>query len=130
MGISHISLITIPVTDQDQSKEFYEKLGFLVSNDHMMKPEEMPPEPDLRWLQLVTPEAGTSVVLATWKVGGLTPGDQSISVACDDAKAIHAALVDAGLEPSPAFDAPWGSFFNINDPDGNGVMIVEMHEGS
>ncbi|MEE3922630.1 VOC family protein [Micromonospora sp. BRA006-A] len=50
-------MITIPVTDQDKAKDFYARLGFEVINDHEMTPDEMPPEPGLRWLQLGTREA-------------------------------------------------------------------------
>ncbi|GAA4461839.1 VOC family protein [Phytohabitans houttuyneae] len=125
MGISHITLITVPVTDQDRAKEFYEKLGFGVINDHEMGPEEMPPEPGLRWIQLAAPGGGTTIVLATWQVGGLKPGAQHMSVACADAKAMHVELTEKGIDASPPFDAPWGAFFQISDPDGNGVMIVE-----
>ncbi|MGY4913584.1 VOC family protein [Micromonospora aurantiaca (nom. illeg.)] len=125
MGISHITLITIPVTDQDKAKEFYARLGFEVINDHEMTPDEMPPEPGLRWLQLGTPGGETTMVLATWGVGGLRPGAQHISVACKDVKGLHNELASAGVEASPVFDAPFGAFFSVEDPDGNGVMIVE-----
>ncbi|MFV2103458.1 VOC family protein [Micromonospora sp. LOL_024] len=125
MGISHITLITIPVTDQDRAKDFYVKLGFTVTSDHEMTPDEMPPEPGLRWLQLAAPDGGATIVLATWGVGGLRPGAQHISVACTDAKELHSELTEKGLELSPPFEAPWGAFFSMEDPDGNGVMIVE-----
>jgi catechol 2,3-dioxygenase-like lactoylglutathione lyase family enzyme len=129
MGISHITLVSVPVTDQDRAKEFYENLGFGVISDHEMTPEEMPPEPGLRWVQLGTPGSGTTIVLATWQVGGLKPGAQHLSVACADAKATHVELADKGIDVSPPFEAPWGTFFSINDPDGNGVMIVEEPKG-
>ncbi|GLY30398.1 VOC family protein [Kineosporia sp. NBRC 101731] len=125
MGISHITLISIPVTDQDKALSFYESLGFSVTNDHIMTEEEMPPEPDLRWLQLGTTTGDTTVVLANWTVGGLEPGVMHMSVAADDVKALHKSLALKNFDPSPIFDAPFGSFFNVNDPDGNGVMVVE-----
>ena len=66
MGINQITLISVPVTDQERAKDFYETLGFTVTNDHMMTEEEMPPEPGLRWLQLGAPGGGATIVLANW----------------------------------------------------------------
>lgn len=125
MEISHITLITIPVTDQDKAKDFYTRLGFKVVSDHEMTSDEMPPEPGLRWLQLGTPGGETTVVLATWVVGGLHPGAQHISVACKDVNGLHNEAASAGVDASQVFEAPFGSFFSMKDPDGNGVMIVQ-----
>lgn len=65
------------------------------------------------------------MVLATWVVGGLRPGAQHISVACKDVKGLHNEAGSAGVDASPVFEAPFGSFFSMKDPDGNGVMIVQ-----
>lgn len=125
MGISQITLISVPVTDQERAKDFYEALGFTVINDHVMTEDEMPPEPGLRWLQLGAPGGGATIVLANWTVGGLKPGVQHISVGSDDVKALHPELAKK-FSPTPVFDAPFGAFFSVDDPDGNGVMIVEQ----
>ncbi|MFI5941658.1 VOC family protein [Streptomyces uncialis] len=131
MGISHITLLSIPVTDQEVAKNFYEQLGFEVINDHEMTPEEMPPEPGLRWLQLAAPGGGCSIVLVTWDVGGLKPGMQQLSVAADDVATLHAELDGKGLQSNgPLMEAPWGSFFSINDPDGNHLLIVKEPKDS
>ncbi|WP_225850091.1 VOC family protein [Streptomyces sp. HPF1205] len=126
MAITHITLLSVPVTDQEAAKSFYEKLGFKVINDHEMTPEEMPPEPGLRWLQLATPEEGCSIVLVTWDVGGLKPGTQQFSIAAQDVKGTHEALAAKGVESNgPLMEAPWGHFFSVNDPDGNHILVVQ-----
>jgi catechol 2,3-dioxygenase-like lactoylglutathione lyase family enzyme len=124
VGITQITLITVPVTDQDRAKDFYTALGFDVTNDHVMTEAEMPPEPGLRWLQLTPPGGGTTIVLANWTVGGLKPGGQHIAVACDGVQALHAEF-SKEYTASPVFEAPFGQFFSVDDPDGNGVMVIE-----
>lgn len=125
MGISSISVVSVPVTDQDRAKEFYETLGFRVINDHVMGPDEMPPEPDQRWLQMAAPDGGTTIVLVTWQVGRLEPGDQHLAVSCKDLEAVRRDLTAAGYEVTPNIPAPFGTFFSSTDPDGNGLLVVE-----
>lgn len=128
MAVSHISLISVPVTDQARAKEFYEKLGFHTINDHEMTPDEMPPEPGLRWVQLATPRGDATIVLANWQVGGLKPGAQHLSLGCADAAATHAEVTGFGIDASPIIEAPFGAFFSLEDPDGNGLLIVQQDE--
>ncbi|GAA2718668.1 MULTISPECIES: VOC family protein [Streptomyces] len=126
MGVTQITLLSVPVTDQEAAKSFYEKLGFEVVSDHEMRPEEMPPEPGLRWLQLGTPQGGCSIVLVTWDVGGMKPGMQQFSLAADDVAALHAELAGQGVQSNGGLmEAPWGAFFSVNDPDGNHLLVVE-----
>lgn len=126
MGVTHITLLSVPVTDQDVALGFYRRLGFEVVNDHVMGPEEMPPEPGLRWLQLGTPGGGCTLTLVTWDVGGLRPGTQQFSVAADDVRALHEELTAQGAAvQGPVIDAPFGAFFSVRDPDGNSLLVVE-----
>ena len=57
--ISHASVITVCVSDQDKAKEFYtKKLGFEVIQDNPMGEGQ-------RWLEVAPPGADTHVVLHT-----------------------------------------------------------------
>ncbi|WP_433888431.1 VOC family protein [Streptomyces sp. CA-111067] len=126
MGITKITLLSVPVTDQEAAKSFYEKLGFHVVNDHEMTPEEMPPEPGLRWLQLATPDGSCDIVLVTWDVGGIKPGMQQFSLAAEDVEGLHATLAEQGVDSNGGLmEAPWGHFFSVNDPDGNHLLVVQ-----
>jgi hypothetical protein len=54
-----IEIISIPVTDQERSKEFYKRLGFNVLI-------EAPFEKDSKWVQMGLPGDGPSITLVTW----------------------------------------------------------------
>jgi catechol 2,3-dioxygenase-like lactoylglutathione lyase family enzyme len=126
MPVNGFTLISIRVSDQDRAIDFYKALGFTVQNDHIMGEEEMPPEPDLRWVEVVPPAGKPSMVLATWDVNGLPVGKQSLSLSCDDVHGVLDELKRAGIEPdSPVLDADWGSFFSVSDPDGNAFLVVQ-----
>ena len=44
--------------------------------------------------------------------------------ACDDAKGLHAKVVEAGVRVlAPSADGPFGRFFVIADPDGYTLTI-------
>lgn len=131
MGIRNISLLSVPVTDQERAKGFYEKLGFTVVNDHEMTPDEMPPEPGLRWLQLATPGGTCDIVLVTWDVGGIKPGMQQFSLDAEGVEELHTSLAEQGVASNGGLmRAPWGHFFSVNDPDGNHLLVVEKSEDS
>lgn len=60
MAISDIQLFSVPVTDQDRTRDFYvETLGFdLVADTEM--------GPDMRWVQVRPKGSATSLTLVTW----------------------------------------------------------------
>lgn len=59
MRLGVIELVSVPVTDQARSKEFYEdKLGFKVISDDQFG--------DQRWVQLEPPGGGVNITLVTW----------------------------------------------------------------
>jgi predicted enzyme related to lactoylglutathione lyase len=41
----------------------------------------------------------------------------------DDLEASVATLTDRGGMPSEIQDAPWGKFVQLDDPDGNGIIV-------
>ena len=53
-----IEIISVPVTNQERSKEFYLKLGFVVT-------AEIPLGNGLKWLQLCVPGQSTSLSLVS-----------------------------------------------------------------
>jgi predicted enzyme related to lactoylglutathione lyase len=128
MTVTSISIVTVPVADQQRALDFYvEKLGLKVSRDHVMTPEENPPKgyEDARWIQIyVPPHQETTILLSTWS--NMRPGMQSIVFRCDDAQATYDELVQRGVKITMSVvEAGWGKFFHINDPDGNSVMVSE-----
>ena len=119
MAIKRIDIISIPVSDQGRSKDFYvDKLGFTVKRDSPMGP-------DRRWVQLATPEGETSITLVHW-FDKMPPGCvQGVVLDTDDIAKTHAELSGRGLEIGPIDSQPWGTFATFRDPDGNGWVLQQ-----
>jgi catechol 2,3-dioxygenase-like lactoylglutathione lyase family enzyme len=120
-GIREISLIVVPVTDQDRSIEFYESLGF-------DKRTDMPFGGDYRWVEVYAPSGTTGIALATPRPGDPTGVVTGITLTSDDVDATHRELqslgVDADAEVSRMGD-PVPPMFWFRDPDGNSLLIVQ-----
>lgn len=76
-----------------------------------------------RWV-VVAPAGGeTAITLVTW-FETMEPGSaKGLVLETDDPDAEHARLQDHGLDVTPLEDAPWGRFFSVADPDGNGIVV-------
>jgi catechol 2,3-dioxygenase-like lactoylglutathione lyase family enzyme len=118
----------IPVSDVDGSKSFYERLGWRLD-------EDVAPLAGLRIVQFTPPGSGTSVTFGK----GLTtaaPGSAQGVLTVSDIEAAHDDLIDRGIDTSDVWHGPpfplearqpgpdpertsYGSFFSVNDPDGN-----------
>ncbi|HWD38522.1 MAG TPA: glyoxalase superfamily protein [Fimbriimonas sp.] len=116
--IENISILSIPVSDQQRAKEFYvDMLGF-----HVWAEEPMGERGT--WLQLGLEGAQTSITLVTW-FEWLKPGSVGGNVLkCSGIEDVHASLRKKGLEISDIDDQPWGRFANFKDPDGNGWILM------
>jgi catechol 2,3-dioxygenase-like lactoylglutathione lyase family enzyme len=128
MGLGTISLVTVPVSDQERAKAFYvDLLGFTVKFDYEMPAEEAGAAgAGARWLMLTPPGGGADVTLVTWFGDTSPPGSAKLSITCDDVDATYAELTARGGMPSNAVeDAPWGRWFGIDDPDGNNWLVVQ-----
>jgi uncharacterized glyoxalase superfamily protein PhnB len=128
MGLRDITLVTVPVTDQERSKAFYvDTFGFTVKFDYVMGAEEAGAAgPGARWLMLSPPAGGADITLVSWFGETSTPGSAKLSIACDNVDETHAQLVAQGVTPNnDVEDAPWGRWFGIDDPDGNNWLVVQ-----
>src|SRR5437868_11116834 len=113
-SLGPISVISVPVSDQERAKTFYaEVLGFDVLAD-------MPFGPDRRWVQLAPQGAQTSITLVNW-FDELVPDTlrgNVIEVA--DLAEAKAELGARGLSFAGAdMETPWGRCAAFHDPDGN-----------
>ncbi len=114
-----ISIVTIPVKDQDAARAFYtDILGCRVV-------EDMPMMPGSRWLRLEFPGVETRIVLANWfkemapgSVQGIVLITEDIGKTCDE-------LNRRGLATSPIKDQPYGKESTFYDPDGNGWVLQQ-----
>lgn len=127
MSLTTISLVPVPVTDQDHALAFYvDVMGFAVKADYAMDRKTAGSAgAGQRWVMLAPPGGGTEITLTTWHQEVRPAGSAQVSIRCDDIDATYAELVDRGAEPNgPVVEAPWGRSFGITDPDGNSWLIA------
>jgi|SRR5579862_9995094 len=116
-----LEVVTVPVTDIDKSKEFYEnRLGFKVDFDAQM-------DNSIRFVQLTPPGSSCSIHFTTdssvMKPGAL----KNVMLVVDDAKAAKATLEAKGAELSDIEEFDWGKHVYFTDPDGNSWIIQESY---
>jgi predicted enzyme related to lactoylglutathione lyase len=108
-----ISIISIPVTDQEAAKQFYLKLGFNILVEAAMGPSQ-------KWVQMALPgQEAVSITLVTW-FPNMPPGSVNGFVIHTDSliKDIE-ELTAKGIEVGKIDETPWGRFAAVVDPDGN-----------
>lgn len=131
----HIEVDVIPVSDVDQSKQFYQGLGWRCDDD-------VAPSNDVRVIQFTPPGSGCSVTFGK----GLTaaaPGSAEGTLTVSDIESAHDEIIGRGINASELFHgAPfppkarlsgpdperksYGSFFSFNDPDNNAWIVQEV----
>ena len=142
-----LEVLVVPVTDVDQAKCFYEKLGFRLDVDYAA------PDGNYRVIQFTSPGSETSIILGKG-VTGAKPGSIDRAVmAVYDIEAARAELVAHGVEVSEVFhDAggglgagfyadsgkraagldpqrrSYGSYATFSDPDGNVWLMQEIRQ--
>jgi predicted enzyme related to lactoylglutathione lyase len=118
-----LELISVPVSDVDRAKAFYERAGFLAEHDHTVSEE-------LRFVQLTPPGSACSIAIGTG-LSQMAPGSlEGLQVVVEDIEAAHDELASRGVEVSEIQDLPWGSFVFFSDPDGNGWAVQQVQPRS
>lgn len=113
-----VSLISVPVSNPQQSKEFYLKMGL-----HLIR--EMPLDKDKFWIQMGFPEGDLTITLVTW-FPKMQPGSlQAVIVDCENISGEIDRLQKNGIITSKIDETPWGKFATITDPDGNTWSLHE-----
>jgi predicted enzyme related to lactoylglutathione lyase len=114
-----LELVSIPVSDVDRAKAFYEQVGFLAEHDHQVSE-------GLRFVQLTPPGSACSIAIGT----GITeapPGSvQGMQMVVDDIDRARAQLLESGVEVSEIQVFDWGSFVFFADPDGNRWAVQQL----
>jgi predicted enzyme related to lactoylglutathione lyase len=107
-----ISIISIPVTDQQAAKEFYLKLGFKLLVEA--------PFDTHKWIQLAFPsQEKVSITLVTW-FPNMQPGCvNGFVINTDDLDKEIEELAAKGITAGKVDETPWGKFAAVTDPDGN-----------
>jgi catechol 2,3-dioxygenase-like lactoylglutathione lyase family enzyme len=121
-----ISVVSIPVKDQEASKSFYTNmLGCKVI-------EEVPFGSNGNtklWLQLQLPGVETTLSLVNW-IPQMPPGSlQGVVLTTDDIAKTNAELKKRGLAISDIDHQPYGSEATFSDPDGIGWILQQTAPG-
>ncbi len=126
---------TIPVTDVDRAKAFYERLGWRLDADFKFGEHA-------RGVQFTPPGSSTSIQFGSGR--GRLPGPlERLYLVVDDIEAAREELVGRGVEVSEIWHAAPGmspeagrdpegrsyaSYASFSDPDGNGWLLQEVTE--
>jgi predicted enzyme related to lactoylglutathione lyase len=118
--VRSVAIVSVPVSDPDRAKDFYiDVLGLSVQEDEAMGES-------MRWLRLATPEGEATITLVTW-FPTMPPGSlKGLLLRVDDLDAMVAHLEDKGVPTANGIEtAPWGRYVQIDDPDGNGLVLQQ-----
>ena len=117
MSILSFEIVSVPVSNQEKSLEFYHHvLGFDVVRNEPMGPGS-------RWIQLAPPGSATTIALVTWFETMRPGGLQGVMLNVDDIDVEYERLTKLGLVLTPVKQEPWGRFTMLSDPDGNGWIL-------
>ena len=116
MNITHLSLVSVPVADQQVAKTFYtEMLGFTVVRDIVAGEQ--------RWVELAPNGKATTITLVTW-FPEMSPGSlQGLVFDTDNIAQAYEELRARGVDIFPIESDPWGQYARFKDPDGNGLVL-------
>ena len=118
-----LSLVTVPVRDQDRSIGFYvDSLGF-------EKRTDIPFGDQYRWVEVYPPEGTAGIALAPPPPGQeVTASHTGITLTTDDIDATHAQRRDTGVDVDAEvarMGDPVPPMFWFRDPDGHSLLAVE-----
>jgi catechol 2,3-dioxygenase-like lactoylglutathione lyase family enzyme len=117
MAIQSFEILSVPVSDQDRAKRFYQDtLGFELVREDPMGPTQ-------KWIQLAPKGCSTTIALVTWFDAMRPGGLQGVMLNVSDIDQDHAVLSGRGLRLSEIKQEPWGRYAMFTDPDGNGWIL-------
>jgi catechol 2,3-dioxygenase-like lactoylglutathione lyase family enzyme len=127
-----IEVVTLPVSDVDRAKRFYESLGWRMDADFGSG--------DVRGVQFTPTNSACSIHLAGTGLTDAAPGSiDRLFLAVQDIEAAREDLIRRGVDVSevyeqrpPGFESvPGRSYFayaSFRDPDGNAWLLQEITE--
>jgi catechol 2,3-dioxygenase-like lactoylglutathione lyase family enzyme len=127
----NLEVVTLPVSDVDRAKRFYEGLGWRFDIDLVVSDE-------VRTVQFTPPHSGCSIQFGKGRVTSEPGSAQDMFLVVADIDAARDELVGRGVEVSevqemrpPGFEGPAEerSYFaraSFSDPDGNRWVLQEI----
>src|SRR3954470_15041121 len=126
-----LEVVTLPVSDIDRAKSFYQSLGWRFDIDLVVSD-------DFRVVQMTPPHSQCSIQFGKGRTTAEPGSAQALILVVDDIDAARDGLISRGVDVSeveeqrpPGFDGPEGerSYFaraTFSDPDGNGWELQEI----
>ena len=128
-----IEAITLPVTDVDRAKAFYEKAGWNLDVD-------VSPVPGIRVVQFTPTGSDCSIIFGTGMPQSEPGSYVNTYLVVSDIEAAHRDIKDHGIDVSDIFHwgdqgqtpgrdpkrGDYGSYATFTDPDGNVWLLQEV----
>jgi catechol 2,3-dioxygenase-like lactoylglutathione lyase family enzyme len=127
-----LEVVTLPVSDVDRAKRFYEGLGWRLDADIVAGD-------DFRVVQLTPPHSQCSIHFGIGLTTSAPGSAQRMLLAVSDIEAAREELNSRGADVSEAFHLDGGraegpdpqgrtysTYASFNDPDGNGWLLQEI----
>ena len=120
IGSMRVESVSVPVSDQDQAREFYvDTLGFELLVDDTWRE-------GMRWSEVAPENSATSLMLVTWSTGMLPGMYRVLVIATDNFQATYQELDSKGIYfELPPTRTPRGTQAMFRDPDGNALLLWE-----
>jgi catechol 2,3-dioxygenase-like lactoylglutathione lyase family enzyme len=127
----NLEVVTLPVSDVDRAKSFYESLGWRLDID-------LDVSDDLRTVQFTPPHSQCSIQVGKGRTTAEPGSAQGLILVVNDIDAARDDLISRGVDVSeveearpPGFEQAGRSYFaraSFSDPDGNGWELQEITE--
>ena len=128
-----LEVVTLPVSDVDRAKRFYQGLGWRLDADLVIGE-------DVRAVQLTPPRSGCSIAFGKGLTAAEPGSAQRLELVVEDIDVAREDLVSRGVEVSDLFhlgesglvpgpDPQRRSYLTLasfSDPDGNGWLLQEV----
>jgi catechol 2,3-dioxygenase-like lactoylglutathione lyase family enzyme len=127
-----LEVVTLPVSDVDRAKRFYQSLGWRLDADIAVGGA-------FRVVQLTPTHSACSIAFGKGVTTGEPGSVQRLILAVDDIDAARADLIRRGIEVSGLFHLAGGpvpgpdpqgrsyqTYASFSDPDGNGWLLQEI----
>jgi len=129
-----LEVVTVPVSDVEQAKRFYQSLGWREDVDLVLSE-------DIRLVQMTPPHSQCSIHFGKGVPGidAMEPGSlQRVYLAVKDIDAAREDLLSRGVEVSEVDEQPkppgfpdslgrsYFTYASFSDPDGNGWLLQEV----
>ena len=127
-----LEVVTLPVSDVDRAKRFYQSLGWRLDADIAVGDA-------FRVVQLTPTHSSCSIAFGKGVTTGELGSVQRLILAVDDIDAARADLISRGIEVSGLFHLAGGpvpgpdpqgrsyqTYVSFSDPDGNGWLLQEI----